>query len=485
MRYQVHGESGSHGGTVADNHDWVEKNAFDSIRSLDRAVLEPVEACIHSLIKRVAWEKPEAPAICSWDGHLTYLQLDQLSIRLAYRLVDSGLTPGSRVILCFEKTCLEPLSMLAVMKAGGISIALDTGQNQDHLRLIADQASPFTILSSPKSEQLAQSLGKGNVITVDHNLLSSINDPLELSSKLPVLSPSEAVGEIYSVDSGTGLASRDIIVTHRDFSSAATYRYGELGLTSNTTIRDSARSFSDLAWRNLFVLTCGGSLYLDPTVELLSNRHGLISALQSDITILTPESLALLDNSELLRLVQLKYAAVSATSQGLRKLDVPVVKGGSITSAGYGRRSGMLFSDMETSETERLAGNVKNRDVSVLDSRISDQERQISRADDIYDLEDNTSEKMLITEMYQNELPVRSGGLWSGDSSNASPISSEGSFSLYDDVIRPVKTTGDEPSRCDVLPFPLLDSSINKEEVRAYAARLCNVKESQIIDVLP
>ncbi|EGD86453.1 hypothetical protein H112_07392 [Trichophyton rubrum D6] len=485
MRYQIHEGSGFMDGDTNNQH-WGEKYAFDSTRSLDRAVPEPVEACIHSLIKRVAWEKPGAPAICSWDGHLTYLQLDQLSIGLACQLVNSGLTPGSRVILCFDETCLAPLSMLAVMKAGGISIALDIRQNRDHLREIADQISPHTILSSSESEQLARSLPKGNVMIVDHNLLSSINDPLEPSGKLPVVNPSEAAAETYSVDSVTGLARRDNIITHRDLSSAATYQHGALGLTSNATISNSGRSFPGSAWRELFILTCGGSLYIAPTAELLGNRCGLISALQSGIAVLNSETLSRLDNCELLRLVQLKYIAVSAAPQGLKELEGYMARNDESTISASQRRScDMLAPNMGKNEVGQLAGKSNNQEVTVSEPQISSRDWQMPSTVDIHNLEGDNPEKMYPIDIYQKESPAHSRELWSSDSSNESPIASEGSFSSYEDVIRPVKATGNEPSSPDALPFSLLGSSINKEEARAYASRLCNVKESQVIDILP
>jgi non-ribosomal peptide synthetase component F len=67
-------------------------------------VLEPIEACVHSLIKRIAWERPSAPAICSWDGDLTYQQLDQASSKLAHQLVHVGVKLQTKVVLCFERT---------------------------------------------------------------------------------------------------------------------------------------------------------------------------------------------------------------------------------------------------------------------------------------------------------------------------------------------------------------------------------------------
>ncbi|KAG5205924.1 hypothetical protein GTR04_6758 [Trichophyton interdigitale] len=145
----------------------------------------------------------------------------------------------------------------------------------------------------------------------------------------------------------------------------------------------------------------------------------------------------------------------------------------------------MPASDVETNEIGKLAGKSNNQEVTIPEPRISSQDWQMSSTVNIHDLAGNHPEKMFAIDMYQKESPVQSRELWSSDSSNASPIASEGSFSSYEDAIRPVKATGNEPRIPDVLPFSLLSSSINKDEARAYASRLCNVKESQVIDIFP
>ncbi|PVI01698.1 acetyl-CoA synthetase-like protein, partial [Periconia macrospinosa] len=63
-----------------------------------------VERCIHELFEEQANARPEAPAICAWDGEMTYGELDELSSRLAGHLVELGVQPEEVVPLCFEKS---------------------------------------------------------------------------------------------------------------------------------------------------------------------------------------------------------------------------------------------------------------------------------------------------------------------------------------------------------------------------------------------
>ncbi|KAK4182027.1 hypothetical protein QBC35DRAFT_550809, partial [Podospora australis] len=49
-----------------------------------------VERCIHDLFAEQAGARPDAPAICAWDGEMTYGELDELSAKLAGHLVEIG-----------------------------------------------------------------------------------------------------------------------------------------------------------------------------------------------------------------------------------------------------------------------------------------------------------------------------------------------------------------------------------------------------------
>lgn len=65
----------------------ISQQDLDDIWSWNTTVPEPVEACVHDLISRQAYEQPFASAIDACDGTLTYGKLDELSTRLAYQLI--------------------------------------------------------------------------------------------------------------------------------------------------------------------------------------------------------------------------------------------------------------------------------------------------------------------------------------------------------------------------------------------------------------
>jgi len=63
-----------------------------------------VDECVHHLIEKKTLQQSEcAIAVDSWDGVLTYQELDRLSTKLAQHLVQSDIR-GTMVPLCFEKS---------------------------------------------------------------------------------------------------------------------------------------------------------------------------------------------------------------------------------------------------------------------------------------------------------------------------------------------------------------------------------------------
>ncbi|KFY79792.1 hypothetical protein V499_01225 [Pseudogymnoascus sp. VKM F-103] len=257
------------------------KLAFDDIWAANLAVPEPIEACVHSLIKRVVWEFSSSPAIRSWDGDLTYQQLDQVSTKLAHQLIGVGVKPRTNIALYFEKTWLTPVVIVALMKAGAASIALDISQPRERLRAITAQISPSFILSSSANEELARELGMAEVVVVDRKMLS---EETIIARSLPTVSPSDDLCVFLSPDGSAG-----VVVTHREFSSTITYQQETLGLNHNSRVVDLESHASRVGWYSLLVLTCGGCLCIPSLSGLRDNIESSIIALQADSVLLSPD----------------------------------------------------------------------------------------------------------------------------------------------------------------------------------------------------
>ena len=63
-----------------------------------------VDRCVHNLIEDQVLQQPEAPAVSSWDGNLTYSLLHSLSSKLAQYLRTLGAGPEQVIPFCFERS---------------------------------------------------------------------------------------------------------------------------------------------------------------------------------------------------------------------------------------------------------------------------------------------------------------------------------------------------------------------------------------------
>jgi non-ribosomal peptide synthetase component F len=85
--------------------DCMSRANLDRVREWnDSYSIQPVERCVHDVIADRVLERPDAEAVCAWDGSLTFRELDTVTGVLASLLITLGVGPEVLVPLCFEKS---------------------------------------------------------------------------------------------------------------------------------------------------------------------------------------------------------------------------------------------------------------------------------------------------------------------------------------------------------------------------------------------
>ncbi|KAK5989320.1 Nonribosomal peptide synthase atnA [Cladobotryum mycophilum] len=258
-------------------------------------VPESTVDCIHNIIAQRATEKPSSPAVHAWDGDFTYSDLDNLSTRLALHLTDRNVA-GKIIPLLFEKSKWAPIAAIAVMKAGGGCLALDSKQPQERLRSIMVQVDAPLVLSSISNEGLTHQLGAKMTITVgqDHQWPAS-------TTSLPSVSPSDTL--YLSFTSGSTGIPKGAIITHENFSSAITYQNKALGLSEASRVFDFSSYAFDAAWYNsILSFTCGGCLCIPSQEERQNDLAGSLEKYDANFVDLTPSVARVVGQKTLSRL---------------------------------------------------------------------------------------------------------------------------------------------------------------------------------------
>lgn len=131
--------------------------------------------CVPDLVERVCKKYPDKLAIISsHDGFsLTYERLNKLSSRLACSLVTKyNLGRGAVIPLCFDKSPLAVVAMLAVLKTGAAYCCLDPQHPRARHDFILQSVKASLVLVSTEHQELFSS----PVLAVDFKLLQQLDD---------------------------------------------------------------------------------------------------------------------------------------------------------------------------------------------------------------------------------------------------------------------------------------------------------------------
>jgi non-ribosomal peptide synthetase component F len=168
--------------------DLLSERDQQHLRSINHHYPVSIGSCVHDMISARAKISPHTEAIHSWDGSLTYKELDDLSARMAIYLCREfphKIGPEMAIGICFEKSFAAVVSELAVLKTGSAFVPLDGEYPDDRLKVVSEIAEISLVLASPQYSA-----------RLEHHLKSVVCVPLSkslLEAMLPSLQPDEII----------------------------------------------------------------------------------------------------------------------------------------------------------------------------------------------------------------------------------------------------------------------------------------------------
>ncbi len=104
------------------------------------------ESCLHELVEAQAARAPGAVAVELAGEEMTYGELNARANALARRLREAGVGPETPVGVCCERSPQAIVSLLAVLKAGGVFLPLDPSYPRKRLAFMVEEARTPVIL---------------------------------------------------------------------------------------------------------------------------------------------------------------------------------------------------------------------------------------------------------------------------------------------------------------------------------------------------
>jgi amino acid adenylation domain-containing protein len=203
---------------------------------------------------------PDAPAIRSEAGSLSYRELDEAADDLAHRLVSAGVQPDDPVGVALERGPSLMVALLAVMKAGGAFLTLDPGLPAERLAFILADAAPAAVITD--SAVLARQLPIGSIprVLVDQTGDGAPGDDALASRRQAqpraVTGPDQAAYIVYT--SGSTGKPKGVVVPHRVLADLIAWQCASSELPAGSrTLQSSSPSF-DVFVQEAFATWCAG-----------------------------------------------------------------------------------------------------------------------------------------------------------------------------------------------------------------------------------
>ncbi|MGW4062899.1 non-ribosomal peptide synthetase/MFS transporter [Amycolatopsis sp. NPDC004747] len=208
---------------------------------------------LHSLVEAQVARTPDAPALTFRGASLSYRELDERANRLAHRLRDLGVGPGTLVGVFAQRSFELVVALLGVLKAGGAYVPLDPEYPADRLAfMLEDAAAPVVLTQAALRETLPPS--DATVVVLDD--LTGPATPLE-----PLAGAEDPAYVIYT--SGSTGRPKGVPNGHRGIVNRLDWMQREYRLDgSDAVLQKTPASFDVSVWEFFWPLMTGARLVL-------------------------------------------------------------------------------------------------------------------------------------------------------------------------------------------------------------------------------
>ncbi|RKG56777.1 amino acid adenylation domain-containing protein [Corallococcus sp. AB011P] len=230
----------------------------------------PAPGLIHVWVEAQVERTPDAVAVTNGTESLTYAQLDARANQLAHHLIALGVTPGSSVGLCLERSNLDmPVAVLATLKAGAAYVPLDPNYPAERLALMVEDTRAPVVLAHEGFVRALPPATSARIVTMETvSLASRPTSPPNVR-----LSP-EAVCYVVFTSGSTG-RPKGIAMSHRGIGNMLAWQTRRAVRAEATTLQFASLNF-DVSFQEIFGAWCIGGRLLLSSAELRRDPPALL-----------------------------------------------------------------------------------------------------------------------------------------------------------------------------------------------------------------
>ena len=223
--------------------------------------------CVQNLFEAHAARTPDAVAVASAAGEVTYGELNRRANRLAHRLRRLGIRPEVTVGLLLGRTARGVMAQLAVLKAGGAFVPLDPQEPAERLGSLLDDAQAEVLLTERDlAEQLPDCRARVVCLDEEGNEAEQPADGTSATSAVeenpvPLSAPQNLAYVVYT--SGSTGKPKGVAVEHCGLWNLVGWHVDTYGVTrDDRATLVAGPAFDAAVWELWPYLCAGGSLHI-------------------------------------------------------------------------------------------------------------------------------------------------------------------------------------------------------------------------------
>ena len=237
--------------------------------------------CLHSCFEAEAARSPHAPAVAAGQQELSYAELNRRANQIAHQLRRYGVTTEVPVGIYVTRSLSLPISILAVLKAGGVCLPLDTTYPSERLTFILnDTGAPVLISDSVLPVALRERKSHTLTISECHSAIS------EKDATDPNVDVNGDNLAFILYTSGSTGKPKGVLLTHgglANYNLAAARMYG---MSSADRVLQFASPSFDIFLEEIFTAWFGGGTLILRSPEMSYSTAAFLEGIrQNRITV--------------------------------------------------------------------------------------------------------------------------------------------------------------------------------------------------------
>nr|UXE44170.1 linear gramicidin synthase subunit D [uncultured bacterium] len=230
----------------------------------------PRQRCVHELFEEQVRVSPNDTAVVFEEERLTYRELNRRANQLANHLVQSGVHPGTVVVLFMHRSPDLIVALFAILKAGAAYVPLDPKYSAQRLERVIEETEACVIVS--QAQIVATLTGRLstegiNVICVDSDYPVISEQPQQ---NLNIRTTSDYLAYVIYTSGSTG-TPKGVEITHRAVVNFAVATASAFDLLPDDRILQFASISFDTATEEIFPCLLRGATLVLRTERMLES----------------------------------------------------------------------------------------------------------------------------------------------------------------------------------------------------------------------